>query len=116
MKLLVVSYYFVIVVEVPACSRYFCSIKLKIMSTEIILQITRPDDLSALIAFLEKSGIAFRQRLTNGKSTPRRATPKKAQQKKAPLAQYIGSAPTLDLKSFEEHLHQMRSEWERDTF
>jgi hypothetical protein len=87
------------------------------MSTEIVLQITRPDDLSALIAFLEKSGIAFQQRLTSDTTSVRKAfSPQKTRRKKATLGQYIGSAPRLDVQSFEAHLTQMRSEWERDTF
>lgn len=87
------------------------------MPTEIVLHITRPDDLLALIAFLEKSGIAFRQRLTSGATAVQKTIPpKKTRRKKAPLAQYIGAAPRLDVQSFEAHLTQMRSEWERDTF
>jgi hypothetical protein len=87
------------------------------MSTEIVLQITRPDDLSALIAFLEKSGIAFRQRLSSGTTIAEKAIQsKKTRRKKALLAQYIASAPRLDVQSFETHLTQMRNEWERDAF
>ncbi len=87
------------------------------MTTEIILEINRPDDLSRLIAFLEKSGIAFRQRVQKKKAVVQKADTEPSElQKKKPLSSFIGSVPALDSAAFDQHLHQMRSEWERDTF
>ncbi|MBK6995120.1 MAG: hypothetical protein IPH31_09405 [Lewinellaceae bacterium] len=85
-------------------------------TTEIILQINRPDELSLLISFLEKSGISFRQRTKKvaAKNAPSAAS--KPSRKNSTLGKYIGSMPNLNAEAFELHLHQMRSEWERDTF
>ena len=85
-------------------------------TTEIILQINRPDDLSLLISFLEKSGIAFQQRVKTTAATKRSSDVAKPSKKNATLGKYIGSMPNLDAEAFEQHLQQMRSEWERDTF
>jgi len=85
-------------------------------TTEIILQINRPDDLSLLISFLEKSGIAFQQRAKKATATKRSSDAAKSSKKNATLGKYIGSMPNLDAEDFEQHLQQMRSEWERDTF
>ncbi len=86
------------------------------MTTEIILQINRPDDLSLLISFLEKSGIAFRQRVKKAAAKTRPSAVPKSTRKKSTLGKHIGSMPRLDAQAFEQHLHQMQSEWERDTF
>lgn len=85
-------------------------------TTEIILQINRPDDLSLLISFLEKSGIAFQQRIKKPIGTSRSTGTIKPSHKNTSLGKHIGSMPTLNTEAFEQHLHQMRSEWERDTF
>ncbi len=87
------------------------------MTIEIVLQIDRPDDLHVLISFLEKSGIAFRQRNKNksAKTTTGVETPRKPS-KSATLGKYIGSMPNLNTVDFEQYLQKTREEWERSTF
>ena len=87
------------------------------MTTEIVLEINRPDDLSRLIAFLEKSGIAFRQRVQTQKPRIQNTLAKPSEpQNKKPLSAFIGAASTLDSEAFHQYLEQSRSEWERDIF
>lgn len=79
------------------------------MTTEIILQLKQPEDISLLIAFVEKSGIAFRQRLRKaGTATRKPPVSSKQMRPKATLGQHIGSM----LAAFEQHLLQTRSEWD----
>lgn len=84
-------------------------------TTEIILQINRADDLDLLISLLEKSGISFKKRTIKSPTGTTQHTKLKSK-KKTTLGQYIGSMPHLDVEDFEQHLNQMHSEWERDTF
>ncbi|MDO8366516.1 MAG: hypothetical protein Q7T20_06950 [Saprospiraceae bacterium] len=85
-------------------------------TTEIILQINRPDELSLLISFLEKSGISFQQRTKKVVTKTRSTAVSQPSRKNATLGKHIGSMPNLNAEAFELHLNQMRSEWERDTF
>lgn len=84
------------------------------MTIEIVLQLDRPDDLPALISFLEKSGIPFR-RHTKNKSAKTGSGAKKPR-KPATLGKYIGSMTNLNAANFEQYLQKTREEWERDTF
>ncbi len=86
------------------------------LTTEIILQINRPDELSLLISFLEKSGISFQQRTKKVSTKTPHSVTSKPSKKNATLGKYIGSMPNLNVEDFEQHLNEMRSEWERDTF
>ncbi|MEQ1746315.1 MAG: hypothetical protein ABMA02_12880 [Saprospiraceae bacterium] len=87
------------------------------MTIEIVLQIDRPDDLPALISFLEKSGIAFRRRTKNkSRKTNSGGVPTLTSGKSATLGKYIGSMTNLNAVDFEQYLQKTREEWERDIF
>jgi hypothetical protein len=76
------------------------------LTTEIILQINRPDELSLLISFLEKSGISFQQRTKKVSTKTPHSVASKPSKKNATLGKYIGSMPSLTAEAFEQHLNK----------